>query len=1098
MTTKKEIKRIYSIQDRYNNKEYEQKEIIKLIIKSENNHIIQAPGGMGKSYVAQRWHKELKFEGFKFAKAQTLRLSDIQNKMIIDNLDEIPLFKAKEILKYICNNNFKQMIIFSRSEAVWTRNNEVFIKIDFKNHNNENPRYSQTFGIQGEKYYDGMNEYFRKEIKDENTFDFLSMFSFKLLTSGKINMHIEDAKEFIRKFNINNNTHITIDVFNNEKLFVRFEDDIYFENKSIPAFFCAPFLKRFAHKRRSFISHFNNFASQLSLEETAKIILSMNDGLRTAWELMTRNDFFFIFLLETNRLQNIIRYGIKTEPSYDFTNLISSIIIKSLNDNDFVKDISLYENDGLIFSTINHSQFIEIIQYGTLNKILFAKFLKFYLSWSIVSLSVLRDFKTKKLITEILNNHKFISNVEFVKHEDHQKFHRMALGMMKLEDVEIESKSNSLDSISDTIEFLVVFKNYETLVELISNYDFFSIWNNKKFQKEWNEFFEWCLENSKYRQLLLFMLFGDFPKKVNGKFIKLIPRKKLSLEGTKTRYKNISLPFEFDGKYPDIQWISTREIKARNNEKIRVSYEEFKRDIEIFDDSTIKKYEFKNYSILNTARIKEIEVIEKGCEYNFIHVENKKINNYFKKEQVHFGSKRFLNYFYEIASNFVDIKIEDIPASLLLRINRGSSLEGREFSWYKKYSWKTIERKIIDFYINIKNFKQLSSLGVLFLLNPYIDEIIRKMSNEDKEEALKILGDNKNSNRRMYFEIFYANRNISGVPKILDSFIDETKNINEYINEFPLNEYLRGKGKITKAKIKKMIEELLENIFKDFPKNYYSGVRTIQWYDNFVFGSMLTTGTLKLLILIKKVNLVKWYAELFVDKFYKAKDKGQRTAFYEFIRHINSLELLDSDINAKEIVKELKLHTAKEEHDDIDEAWLEFSGELMNTNNNKIFNISEFYRHQNDDLNIIEFSNLFEKEVLPLIDGIFKEVKNREDKVTETEIHKEINKKLPDILMREHSILYQGESNPYIHHKVRKRIDFIATRNNKFIFAELKTTSPYLNPKKLGEQLASYNSSKLINPVKFLLVFKTETITPERKQKVETVSASHGFKVVYF
>ena len=113
----------------------------------------------------------------------------------------------------------------------------------------------------------------------------------------------------------------------------------------------------------------------------------------------------------------------------------------------------------------------------------------------------------------------------------------------------------------------------------------------------------------------------------------------------------------------------------------------------------------------------------------------------------------------------------------------------------------------------------------------------------------------------------------------------------------------------------------------------------------------------------------------------------------------------------------------------------------------------------------------------------------------ETTMSNIILKELPEILIKKYGILLQHESNTY-NHKNNKRIDFILSKNDKYLFIELKSSndSRLTNIDKMKEQLNGYSNSYNLMSYNLLIIFEVHKLQLKTRDKIKDIAIANNFQ----
>ncbi|WP_420330724.1 hypothetical protein [Mycoplasma todarodis] len=1106
------------------------KETIRIFLKNTNKNILMiAQGGMGKTYFSK---KISEYSNKKIFKSQEIKRNDICSNIIIDNLDEVPLEKAQEIITWVTTSKSEGVIIFSRPETI-SYQIDSLIKIEFKTVQDINPRFLFDFKIKGKnKLYQKMENFFLSESKiNEFEFDFLSILSFKVLIEGKIHMNKYDLFEFTRKYNFNNSTHISIqDLIEKDVLTNKFNDErVYFKSKTIPSFFVICFIKRFAHIKNSFISYFNNFGAQISFKETAQIINMMDDEkLDLKWRLIQNNLFFFMFISVqewSDELTEILTYGSERVTKNKFTKLISRLQIMCSNDIHYDGTLIFYDSKK-IMESIEPEEYISNLQSGILNKTKAKKAV-----YSYINTLKLLAIKEKKFFTQLKSIVKKIKWEEFQGEyptgERWCKVIEYIFNKTSINNIKIEEYSNYAGPIETATHFLMIYNKNKAL-EILK---YFKFTKYSTYEKDvlWN-FIEWMLHNEEFESLTLFLLTQGLDHKTNEKIILKVGPQKFSgylkkihdnyqrdIEKIYKKYDNYAIQissefFEeyFDWKYYQLfeevemkEWIQLRDSQIEQT--VLIPFTELKERVLSFNNSNIKEL-FNKYDNKPLKRIVELKV-EGEVSEGFIKQILEKIKKIFS-ESTNFhkiikNTEPILQILFKLGW---EPDVKEISPFLLvyipyIKLNQSqfSNKFEEEESWYSELNETMINQKVISYFKKKENFAKMATFKNQYALNKIITPLLREIDFPEKEEFITLLPHTNDSLFwNVYNEYFYNSKKSKERSKQLEWI---PLNLYQYYQFKDKTELLFKNEKVDVEFFKKLVCEMLKSDFS-FLKENINKVQTVEWYDNFFETWRSKSVYVSLVNDLIKFGLIEWYFSLLKERVYKEIQKGNLQLVVPlFIENLISFSYISGEqhIQKKMEINELMEEVATEnEKRFIKKIWLIKTGEILNPKfKNKQFQIDDFYRYLNDDQTLEEFNQQFKMEIFPLIEEIAKNQYKVSKRSFETEVHEKITKDLPEMLFRKYSILYQPESNAF-NPEENSRIDFILSKMNKYLFLELKSsTDSRLSGKKLTEQLFKYQNKYRLRCINTLIIFNINKMGSIKRRRILKKAWASNFEVLF-
>ena len=1149
MKNEKEWKREFGFKNKIGT--LDNKEIIDYLKNNKNLYAVLANGGMGKSYLAKKWSKKLKY---KIIKAQLIREEDVKNKVIIDNLDEVSLEKSNEIITWITKKSLSNIIIFVRPERFFLEDLFTEINFEFEDKEKINPRYEIEFDFEMKKnIYKEFEKYFLKKRKskiNEIEFDFLSLLSFKLMSLDVININKYDLMEFTRKYNVNNSSSITISSLENKKIFKRFGDDdeIYFVSKTIPSFFVIAFLKKFAHIKYSYLTKFKNFSSQVSFKETSQMILKMgHEGKKIAWNLIKNNDFFFIFL-QTHRktidLDQFFEYGAKSSSKKELTEKLAKIQIISCNDKDFKGWIYYALNSKILLKKVNFNEYISLINNGIKNSQ--KKYLSLLMFLNNFQNQCTNDKKLYKEKIKLIKNDNTKKIIDELKNDNMMKNYYYistlyAFDLIKLKEISIDKYKQYFWPIERTISFLVTY-DYEKAFELIKHFKYEKfIFPNKNINLD--KFIKFLINKKKnIDEILKIISMCKFNSKKNDICIRKIgiknitnhidnlkdfdwERKKIKI--SINLYNEIKNPEEIKSIYYQnfieeiflIEKIKKNEIKIVKEKEINkntnVKLSNLKNDILLtFENKDLKyiwKYQSSQSNSFYPKPIRKFKIPKNNKKSNLI------AHDFYKK------LKKILNPKYDITllTQLIDFILQIItlldknffdnnqfhPLIMIVSTDIKNEINDRFESlnkdknynkWYKKIKINIADEKIIEYLSNYDNLKNIIIQSKGYLISEYMKEVIKKIDKKNVGEIITLLDKKSLKDWKYGFFANYYNK-FNEAKEAIKKMKWNPKNFSEYIND-------ENKGKMKawnlinnnyKNQIKKNILNLFKQEFTIFKKNkgYFY---TIKWYDQFFSEHNEFKLIWKTINFLKNNNLIEFYFDQlksFVNKKISSNENYTKIIVWIFFAWmINMSYYVETKILPKKEVKYMLEEYPKYESYILD-IWFRKTGKLFSPKIITNFNISNYYRYLNDDLTIIEFKNLFIEKIIPKIQEIAQKVWKNDKLKFETKMQDKISSKISKDLANEYGILLQPESNTYNVYDNRKRIDFILSKYDKYLFIELKTLkNSGLNLKKLNDQLKNYEDSYNLIKIKLLIILENNNLKNETIEKIKQIAKANDFK----
>ena len=1101
MNTNEEIKRVFSFPKEENKQErFDDDEIIEYISKEEDRFMVVSQGGMGKSYLARKWSKKLNWNIFK---AQEIKQENIDNEIIIDNIDEVPQERMKQIFNWINSKSIKRIILFSR-EANIKQYENAFTIINFTNEDKKVPRYDIEFKI-NKISYEGFEKFFeeKKQI-DSLKSDFLSILSFKLLTEGLININKYDLLEFIRRFNINNSSKIRIEYFIDKEIFRKEKNDmIYFENKSIPSFFVIRFFKKFLHIKDSYLIKYQNYISQINFNETATIInkLPKAERLEIKWKLLKNNNFFFLFLKEQNELTDVLIYGAKISSKKNIAKIIAKIQITCWKDADFPyksgPNIDLKKDE--LWKKIDLILYIDLIIFGISDS----------LSKKIIILDLMMQFEDvseekKKIFYSIEQRSKKIINIK--NDAIAETYHPIEynLGVRKLNEISKDYLMSWYGPVEGTTEFLIKnnFKKAKEIIEYF-NYKKPLYIDDEKIDSQFikeiikQKDFKFLIgyleirrvkENAKYNEEILKKIPDNIFEKIiemtfheRGQYISRIKISKKFYEEKMKKYD----PLFFDNIFYYEKSKESKEIDKKERMQDIYKYLETGQECFIF------KYTKNWSSLIAGATLKEIS-------RNELEIINKKINSIIE-------NKFQTNYNWNIPiiiDTLLENEIKDIHPLLLLKRNKKSTITSHQ------------KKQIIEYLNDYKKFEELlKNFHLIHLVAVGAEYLFKEIENEKTNTFFKIIYEVYNKSIEYFylwndlcFKYFddceYARKiaeKIKWHPKTLENL--SMKNTN-FCLWYKKNKESKEKNE---KLFKNIIQEFCNSDFRILKGYSFLGTYTLNWYDQFFGEPPLSYNPIKeTSIFLHKEKLTYFFYERLKKRYKDEINNGLKflPAFPCFVDWTLSLCFFDNKINFE---KEMKWFTEKYKEDEtiisqINQILLSKTGKLiMKKGNTQKFKILNFYKYMNDDMTIYELLFLFKNQIQEDIKsaGIDELQKNSSDSL-EKRIQKRIRETCESKWMREHGLLTQHESNSY-NIKNEKRIDFILTKNNKFIFVELKHSKDtrLTQEEKLSQQLQNYDDSFHLLSKRVLVILLQHNLQTKTKDKIEKIADANSFEVLY-
>ena len=1127
---KKELERFFTMQDQ--NGSFTNDTIIHYLKNNKNLYIVLADGGMGKSFLSKEWSKKLEYT---IIKSQNAKEKDIQDGIIIDNLDEVHIDKANEIIEWVIRNNIKNIIIFSRPETF--TQNKLFTSISFKNEGNIIPRYEYDYKIKNNLYSD-FELYFSNTLKiDENEFDFLSILSFNLMSSGVININRYDLLEFIRKYNINNSSSIKIQTLIDKEVFENNKDEIYFKNKTIPSFFVIGFLKKFAHIKNSYLIKFQDFSSQVTFKETVKMIKNMGtEGDALSWDLINNNHFFFMFLPKNEQsigLDKYFEHGSNFLTKKQFTEKLA--IIQILCSNDKVFNGSIYYGlNAKELKKVDFSLYISLIQKGISN--LKRRFL--------CILMFLDNFKNKCIndkelyemkINCISKMDKTIKKYSDIKLTTPNTYNATlyVLGLTSIKNISINNYQRYIGPIEYAIQYAIIFQNKKAL-KLIEYFDY-----KKRI---------YDINNYKIENFVVFLL-----KQTVNKIIKTL--KILNLDISRNDYIIGKIGIIKIIKYIK-EWDYRIENKKIINDLIKISpsvYNEIKKNEndylfnfnmgQIFWPNIIQKIKKEKIhnidflilkeDIISTFRNKNLKYIEKYKEKNFyghyskiIKINNNNNNNnstinvitsFSYKNLIYLLESKELSLHWlkqlidltlqiilELDNNFLNENklhplIIFVSSNIERKRERDFNIESDKREWFNEIESEYANKEIIKYLSNYSNLEYIVKQHQDYMLPKYMKYIINNMDDEHIKKTIKLL--NEWGTKDLWYGLFADYYIFTEAQEAIKGMEWKPENFLSYIQN-------EGKMKAWKLLNKENIDEIkkeIQNLFKQefviLNKKRNNSGYSIHWYDNFFLHfrdeySMIIKKTIFFLV---EKGLIEYFFQEF--KYFIEKNISKTNyleLFDRFFDWLICLSKADKKINSEKTLKEI-LIKYPDFKENIENIWFYKTGTLINYKKYNNFNISNFYRYLNDDLTIREFRSLFIREISTEIEKIAKiTLEKKGSSKLETNIQKELLLKLPQLLINKYGILLQPESNTY-NMTNTKRIDFIFSKNDKYLFVELKTSkdSRLYDLNKINTQLNHYNNSYNLLSYKILIIFKVHNMKLQTENKIKESALANGFETLF-
>lgn len=1111
MEKEEKIKRKYYLKDKlFADKCFDDDEIVKLICNS-GNYMITAEGGSGKSYISNIWSKALKAYGYRRITAQDIIIGNVNSLVvdntIIDNLDEISNEDGKKIISNITQRALKNIIIFSRPESVINNENPRFTIITFKNEGNRNPRYEQ-YGSDVNPF-NNLERAFRLTQKVESIeFEYLSIVAFKLLSIGEIHAIEEDLKEITRKFNFHNSSSVNIDLLIEKEIFERNGEIIFFRNKTIASFFVIYFLKKFAHIKNSYLSFFNNFNSQVAFTETGNILKKMGEnGLKIAWNLIKNNDFIFPFIQyfsEADGLDAIFKFGATSELKDDFTNVIIRAQVFVSNDSFFKGSFYVLDWDCDIWNSTDFEKYFRAINVSI--KLPESRFRanNLFLSWAKRVLTISGNKADEKRVR------KLVSTIDWNQQIDSQRdrawiIDRYVWGIARINEIKANNYENYIGPIESALNFFIKFMAIDEFLELLRAVGYkkanYLIYDSKNFDDIYS-FLITIYERGEVDDFIRLWLSirGDsrFNKRILEKisvteFIKIAsnaPKLREIWEKTilldRQTHNEIIAKVSGSGSEFQIRRLIRTETENIKIPSIKIDILELRKNIK---ELKYKPYIERN-KLLGRNETKVIDFETNGILHKktIDHVLEQIWKKYDEPHRDYQYLTLWTDPLIQIISKFRKIEEFELHPKMLLFLNCINSNDNSH--WKNNIDNKNRKNFIVNYFSKIENFKEIIDDKDDSYLHEFIIEIISNMKKEsDINSAIELLY--KNALQDWWYFVYLHFNEYSAAKKAIDEFSWAPKNLYEFISENDKTKLYKFKHMTTLIEIKKYIMELLSSNFTIL-KNEKSQFTTVEWYDHFIFRSYSNNYDDQMLNLLYENQMIDWYVSEFTKAALGWLTNSEKDLSYSIMVHLYKICYFLNISRKNELINSFIESAPDRQKEILKKSWYSISREFPG--GSKVLNISELYRYLNDDLNQIEFYSLFEREVLPIIADIACQTKLRlGNKTTETKIHDEINKILPDILIKRYSIIYQPESNPFVPSKPRKRIDFILTKNSKAIIVELKTLNSIGTNIEFSTQLNNYSQNKLMPSSNCVIVFSLEKVGKRRENNLTNIANSQNF-----
>lgn len=1145
----------------YNSDCVDEERFLSYLKTNNENLVIFAYGGIGKSYIAKRWvKKNSEIKNYELFHAKDLTRNKIKDQIIIDGFDEISFEDSQKILVWIIDSKFEKIIIFSRPETEQLFSN-FFNKIFMQNKHNVNPRYNEL--EIGNGSYKSWNNLFLKRLKLNRSFvDFLSILSMHLLTRGVISIDTNELFEFLRKYNLKNNTSFTIEeLFDCKELKVKkfsiFEEvdsQVAFLNKSIPSFFVIKFFEKFAHKKNSYLSYFGNYASQAVFSESARILKTEYDdaSIKIIWNLISKNNFFFVFLDKLESafgLEDFFSHKVNDLSKEQFTELLKKIQANCSNDKDFNGSINFSSEKIAFLKRIDLNKFL----IGILNEIESIESRKrafeYFLLW--VHWLILENPKNSKkihnqviqflsdgFVQESIKNFlttfqdfdvlEYIFNLRMLDKIRKEKYYSNYASMMY----------SNLHWVEDAIRHLLYIEEFEKAFELISNFNFRTWTTCKNFQYV-KKFFTWIVKSGKISNSISLLRSFYLAPKQNEQIIQKILKKNRNLlisnelmnqtpyfrkievtDKFKTFLINTELSesqFDYLFILRDKNWFGQTSNNSDSRNYIIGNVEEILSIFQkknIYDSGTFfqkyflnnsnnKKFEFKG----NIEQEKVDEILNK---VNDIHKNYGVNKQYFLDENSYFYCPTY--WIIVFFCYFEQINLDKLSPIIMLNIWSKRRKLLYLFPLNKKIHINNLilyfENKITIWLKEFRNFQlPFEKNKTLVIKGNLLVSILKAMSLEDIHKALNLLiklpwKNDQESLYPIYLEVtksLEVNKSKEFLKKVVCK-MEESTNIDMiegFIHRPAQLKLWSEYSKNKNQKFQKYLKSFLDEI----------SLTNISIYKYFEFRRSANEVDL---LWKKFYGIFKWTNNSsLLDKF-----------CLDFIKKIWSLRTNVSsqdeyNVYDKMILKcaQIKSNSNLEQKNKIDKIINkkpknEFQSLFKNRffwiheryfpQNKRLFCLSGFYDYLDGQMTLKEFAKLFEEEIIPLISKIGKEATANCYTRIETIVHTELNNKLPTTLMSKYRIIYQTESNPYSKDDFKSRVDFILSFKDLRIIVELKSNTSISTNKKLKEQLKKYNPSYEIQNKKFLIVFcKTDSLSENRKKELKDSASSFQFKTFF-
>ena len=856
--------------------------IIDYIKNNDKLYVVLADGGMGKTFLAKKWSKELQY---KYIKSQEINENDIKDKIIIDNLDEINIIKVKNIIKWVTISGVKNVIIFSRPETFLSNN--LFNKIYFQNELNIIPRYKNDFKLKTDCNYSDFEKHFSKSLKiNEIEFDFLSVLSFKLLSSGVININKYDLLEFTRKYNINNASSVRIVNLIDKHIFKEYTDGIYFKNKTIPSFFVIGFFKKFAHIKNSYLVRFNNFASQLSFKETSQIIYRMeDDGLKLSWDLINNNNFFFMFLTKyeiTAGLDSFFQYGSKMVTKDELTERLAKIQIICSNDEVFNGSI-YYNLNSKTLEMIDFKRYIQLIKNGIKDK------KKLYTC----IFMFLNNFEYHSINDETLykKNIDFIKNIKITEYmvllTDFQYTPSLyVLGLVSLNTIPISKYNNYIGPIEDAISYAMNYEHKKAL-KLMKYFSYQKSFPNNISKDKLNAFIDYLIGIKDICKIMNVLQILNLKSEDNDPIIQRIGMNKIrgyinnmkrpkdvrmgSINISEYLYRDIN-KLEYANEFYQYFIGETFHVIPINH----IKYEDNSIDIDVSKLNSIIM------RLLSSLNLEPINIYQKGGSYS-LHkgIVNIKIPH---NENIENIVSHWYDGLYElldqrknnishltIITDFIlqvifklntELNIDKLHPLILLMskwVFRNDGYGNRKIKgeWYSNIQTNITDNRIIEYLKNYKTLEYIITRGSGYYIENYMNKIIRSMSIDNIKKILSLLG--KSGELDRWYSLLADFYKYPEAKNIISNMKWKPINFDSYINN---EKYMKAWNISHEKDIEEMkdkINELFKKEFRILERNRDGIIPyNIMWYDKYLEignGSIIRKTT----EFLNNNNLINYY-----------------------------------------------------------------------------------------------------------------------------------------------------------------------------------------------------------------------------------------------